>query len=123
MGFSRSNTLPDDPQRSALRSLYVPADYDILAPSAEQLKRHCEARLSRSEGDASTLHDIIGRIFHDMGDPRSAILPYTKALQANPKSAATFRNLGSAYHSVADNQLAFASYQQAIQLDPQGNAS
>jgi len=123
MGFSRSNTVPDDPQRSALRSLYVSADYDILAPSAEQLKRHCEARLSRSEGDASTLHDIIGRIFHDMGDPRSAILPYTKALQANPKSAATFRNLGSAYHSVADNQLAFASYQQAIQLDPQGNAS
>lgn len=123
MGFSRCNNSSDDSQKSALRSLYVPTNYEILIPSAEQLKRHCEARLSRSEGDAGALHDIIGRLLHDMGDPRGAILPYTKALQSNPKSAATFRNLGSAYHSVADNQLAFASYQQAIQLDPQGSFS
>lgn len=123
MGFVKNNTAVDDLSRRKIRELYLPANFDILQPSAVQLKRFLEKRLSNSEGNSSTLYDIIGRLMHDMGDPRGAIDPYTRALQANPKSAATFRNLGSAYHAVGDTQLAFASYQQAIQLDPKGLSS
>jgi len=84
------------------------------------LRQHCRQRLVAKEGNAHTLHDIIGRLEHDVGDPKSAIKSYTAALQENSQVSSTFRNLGSAYHAVGDMQLALASYQQAIQLDPKG---
>ena len=83
----------------------------------EELRKHCEQRLAQNSNAADTLHDILGRLLHDAGNPKEAINSYTSALLVNPKSAAIFRNLGSAYHATGDMQLAFASYQQALQLD------
>jgi tetratricopeptide (TPR) repeat protein len=122
LGFEAldSNIIIQDEEKLSLRSDFQPLDFRILRPNPPKLKEHCFRRLSEAEGDVSNLYDIIGRIMHDMGDPRGSIEPYTKSLQSNPASAATFRNLGSAYHAVGDTQLAFASYQQAIQLDPNG---
>lgn len=71
-----------------------------------------------SNSDSYTLHNVLGRLYHDLGDPKSSIQAYTNALIVNPVSAAAFRNLGSAYHATGNTQMAFASYQQAIQLDP-----
>lgn len=81
---------------------------------------HCSQRISTGDGDAFVQNDIIGRLLHDIGEPKESIDYYTKALQLSPSSASTFRNLGSAYHAIGNLQLAFASYQQAIQLDPAG---
>ena len=95
----------------------------ILRCDAALLKNHCENRINEENANKYTLYDIIGRLAHDLGDPQGAIKPYTSALQANRKSSATFRNMGSAYHAVGDLKLAFASYQQALQLDETGAAA
>jgi tetratricopeptide (TPR) repeat protein len=91
----------------------------ILSCDAAALRAHCEARAGgqKGAGNPHVLHDIAGRLAHDLGDPKGAIKPYTTSLQANPQSAAVFRNMGAAYHAQGDMQLAFASYQQAVQLD------
>ena len=124
MGFRQ----PQDPPAEALllrdhAAAAVVADPAaprvVLACDAARLKEHCEARAAgqRGAGNLHALHDIAGRLAHDLGDPRAAIRPYTASLQAYPQSAAVFRNMGAAYHAVGDMQLAFASYQQAVQLD------
>ncbi len=82
------------------------------------LKQHALDRLSRQEGNAATLNDLLGRISHDMGDTKAGIEYYTAALTISPSSSELFRNLGSAYHSIGNTQMAFASYQQAVQLNP-----
>ena len=71
----------------------------------------------RDKDEMFTLHDLVGRLHHDLGNPKAAVAPYTQALIVNPASSAAFRNLGAAYHASGNTQLAFASYQQAIQLD------
>lgn len=101
-----------------LRKNTVPSDFVVFSASASKLKQHAMDRLALGNGDAHSLWDIVGRLTHDSSDPKGAIKPYTASLQANPKSAAVFRNLGSAYHGAGDLQLAFASYQQSVQLDP-----
>ena len=81
---------------------------------------HCKKRISFGEGDAHVLNDIIGRLYHDIGEPSESIDYYTKGLQIKPSSGSCFRNLGSAYHAIGNMQLAYASYQQSLQLDPKG---
>ena len=98
--------------------LSVLSDRDMLySCEPEALMLHCRSRVKKKEGNIHTLLDLIGRLEHDVGDPNAAIKSYTAALQINPKSAETFRNLGSAYHATGDMQMAFASFQQSIQLD------
>lgn len=92
----------------------------VLSCDGALLKAHCEKRVLEAGANKFNLYDIIGRLAHDLGNPNDAIKPYTFALQANSKSSAAFRNMGSAYHAIGDVQLAFASYQQAIQLDETG---
>jgi tetratricopeptide (TPR) repeat protein len=89
----------------------------LLSCDAARFKDHCEKRVLVENTNTYSLYDIIGRLSHDLGDPSGAVKPYTSSLQVNPKSAATFRNMGSAYHAIGDVKLAFACYQQAIELD------
>ena len=103
-----------------LKNLPPYSDHVPFVCVNEKLKSHCQARLKVEGVDTHSLYDLIGRIDHDSGNPKSSIESYTSALLANPKSAVTFRNLGAAYHASGDLQLAFASYQQAIQLDSSG---
>jgi len=83
------------------------------------LLAHCETKLAGESTpvNAHLLHNMAGRLLHDLGKPKQAIECYTKSLQAKPSVGAVFRNMGSAYHATADMQLAFASYQQAVALD------
>jgi hypothetical protein len=57
--------------------------------SAQKVKASCESRLAAGAGDAFTLHDITGRLSHDLNRPADAISPYTSALQINPKVSAS----------------------------------
>jgi tetratricopeptide (TPR) repeat protein len=91
---------------------FVEARIKEVSPSQAQAQAQARA------AELYTLHDVAGRLYHDLGEPKSAIEPYTSALVANPASAGAFRNLGSAYQAVGNAQMAFASYQQAIQVDP-----
>ena len=121
MGFTPSK-LSEDVDVNELRVLDK-QDADgriVLSCDGSRLKTHCERRVLEEGANRYTLYDIIGRLAHDLGNPIDAIKPYTSALQANSKSSAAFRNMGSAYHAIGDVQLAFASYQQAIQLDETG---
>jgi tetratricopeptide (TPR) repeat protein len=118
MGFERSSSL--DVDAVALRQATAPAGSVIYSCSPSKLKEHCAKRLKAEKGNKFNLNDIIGRLLHDMGEPKAATEFYTAALGIDPKSAATFRNLGSAYHAAGNMQLAFASYQQAVQLDEKG---
>jgi tetratricopeptide (TPR) repeat protein len=104
----------------ALKGAYAAGDFTLLAASAKNIIEHCTKRVTAKQGDAAVLYDILGRLSHDIGNPKDAIAHYTSSLQANANSAATFRNLGAAYHGNGDVQLAFASYQQALQLNSQG---
>ena len=118
MGFKP----PQDVHEEALQLRgHAPSAGDrvIFACDAAGFRAHCEARIAgqKGTGNAHTLYDVAGRLAHDLGDPKASIKPYTSSLQANPQSAAVFRNMGSAYHAAGDLQLAFASYQQAVQLD------
>lgn len=121
IGFEPAKESKDDDVLH-LRSLDVREDDGrvILSCNPKHFKNFCEARILEADANKYRLYDIMGRLSHDLGDPQSAIKLYTSALQINPKSAATFRNMGSAYHAVGDLKLAFASYQQAIQLDEKG---
>lgn len=122
MGFPLAGA-SEDTDMLELRALDV-QDGDgrvILRCDPTLFKAHCEARVLEPNANKYSLYDVIGRLAHDLGDPQGAIKPYTSALQANSKSATTFRNMGSAYHAVGDLKLAFASYQQALQLDESGN--
>lgn len=121
MGFTPSK-LSEDVDVNELRALDT-QDADgriVLSCDGTRLKIHCERRVLEDGANRYTLYDVIGRLAHDLGNPIDAIKPYTSALQANSKSSAAFRNMGSAYHAIGDVQLAFASYQQAIQLDETG---
>ncbi len=111
-----------------LRTQYMTkkSNYLLYACNAQAMKSYISDRISKVEvaneeinkdKDFHTLWNIMGRLQHDLGDLKGAIKSYTTALQAYPRSAPSFRNLGSAYHSTGDLQLAFASYQQAVQLD------
>lgn len=118
MGFSRSS--PSQPEALQLREMVTyPTDYVVMTCDAPRLRTHCEERGAGNKGigNPHVIYDIVGRLAHDMGDPKASIKPYTSSLQAQPQSAAVFRNMGSAYHAAGDMQLAFASYQQAVQLD------
>ena len=119
MGFESSSGIETSSEMENILN-YKPAEHVLFMCNPIKFKSHCENRILNGDGDKHTLYDIIGRVMHDMGNPKDAIKVYTQALQLNPNSAATFRNLGSAYHAVGDMQLAFASYQQTIQLDPNG---
>ena len=123
MGFvSVSDDIDNVEVIELLKSMSIDEQNNLtFTLDGEEFRKHCESRLSARQGDIHTLNDIIGRLFHDMGDPKSSIKPYTAALQANPLSAVVFRNMGAAYHSIGELQLAFASYQQAIQLDESGD--
>ena len=117
MGFIRGQSQEEALQLRKLVS--YPTDYVIMTCDAPRLQTHCEERGAGKKGASNphVIYDIAGRLAHDMGDPKAAIKPYTTSLQAQPQSAAVFRNMGSAYHAAGDMQLAFASYQQAVQLD------
>lgn len=95
----------------------IPSDYVSWSSDAKSMIKHCEKRLHSQQGEADILNDIIGRLYHDSGDPQQSIDYYTKSLLFNPKSGSTFRNLGSAYQAIGNSQLAFASFQQALQLN------
>ena len=121
MGFIPSSVSHDN-DVIQLRELDVQEGDNRIILSCDPLKfkTHCESRVTENNSNKYCLFDIIGRLAHDLGDPKASIKSYTSALQANTKSAATFRNMGSAYHAIGDVQLAFASYQQAVQLDETG---
>ena len=117
MGFTPSSS---QPEAIELREMVTyPPDYVVMTCDAPRLRTHCEERGAGKKGmsNSHVIYDIVGRLAHDMGDPKASIKPYTSSLQAQPQSAAVFRNMGSAYHAAGDMQLAFASYQQAVQLD------
>lgn len=103
--------------KEMLVKLELNTEFKLFACVSNELRKHCEDRLGKNEGTADILHDIVGRLLHDSGNPKEAINSYTSALLVNPNSAALFRNLGSAYHACGDMQLAFASYQQALAVD------
>eukprot|EP01039_Chlorochromonas_danica_P008459 gene8459-9325_t len=124
MGFDLAVPLRDlsSEQRELHASLALPrhAEEGVVAWAAQpqRLIDHCRQRLAEGKGLPHSLHDIIGRLSHDIGNPREAIEAYTKALMANNASAVAFRNLGSAYQAIGHMPMAFASFQQAVQLDP-----
>jgi predicted TPR repeat methyltransferase len=95
----------------------VAYDHGLYRCNTAKYWDFCKSRQEQGRGNAFTLFEIEGRLMHDMNRPMDSIKPYTQALQLNPKSAATFRNLGSAYHATGSLQMAFASFQQAVQLD------
>ena len=117
MGFTQGQSQKESLQLRQLVS--YPTDYVVMTCDAPRLRTHCEERGEGKKGISNphVIYDIVGRLAHDMGDPKASIKPYTSSLQAQPQSAAVFRNMGSAYHAAGDMQLAFASYQQAVQLD------
>lgn len=114
MGFiSAQHTIEEDVVR--LRSLDVQEGDNrvILSCDSLRFKNHCEKRILDNQNtnqnsnqninqsiNKYSLYDIIGRLLHDLGDPQGAIKSYTSALQISPKSAVTFRNMGSAYHAI-----------------------
>lgn len=98
--------------------LNIPNGYNVFSLDAQRMINHLKYRISNNMGKGYVINDILGRIFHDIGDPKTSIDYYTKALQEMSTYTAAFRNLGSAYQAIGNTQLAFASYQQAIQLDP-----
>jgi predicted TPR repeat methyltransferase len=120
MGFQEMkdvSIIQNDETLEMFETFNVIQQYKIYQTMQTELQKYCEGRLSRNEGAAETLHDIIGRLLHDSGNPKEAVNSYTSGLLVNPKSASIFRNLGSAYHAAGDVQMAFASYQQALSLD------
>ena len=119
MGFQPlpSAEIADAEVKEMLILFKLASEFRIFSCVSNALRSHCEERLLKSEGSADVLHDIVGRLLHDSGNPKEAINSYTAALLVNPSSAALFRNLGSAYHACGDMQLAFASYQQALTVD------
>lgn len=124
MGFDLAVPLKDlsIEQRELYASLDLPQQSEerVVAWAAQpkRLIDHCRQRLVDGKGIPHDLHDVIGRLSHDIGSPREAIEAYTKALLANNSSAVAFRNLGSAYQAIGHMPMAFASFQQAVQLDP-----
>lgn len=100
----------------------IPSDYSVYKADRDMIIDHCKAKLAASSEPIQLhrLHDILGRLQQDLGDVDASIDSYTKSLQANPSSSATFRNLGSSYQSKGNHQMAFASFQQSLQLDPNG---
>lgn len=111
------------PRTALLRTSSLPAGHDVLSTSSEALKAFVSGRLAAlgatgAPEEKHALLNILGRLLHDLGDPKGAVQAYTSALILNPRAGAVFRNLGSAYQSTGDLQLAFASYQQAVQLEP-----
>lgn len=116
---SQSEVPPDLRKlRQDVSSLGSP--HSLWSANASSIIQHCQQRILAGKGDAYLLNDIIGRLYHDIGQPQLSIDFYTKALQAYSTSPAGFRNLGSAYHAIGNKQMAFASYQQSLQLDSRG---
>ena len=128
MGFTEAAPGASTLQATAQFSLshFFPAASVIMTGDGRKLIQFIDARIKETKATSSsptvdhlfTLHDVAGRLYHDLGEPKNSIEPYTSALIANPSSASAFRNLGSAYQAVGNSQMAFASFQQAIQLDP-----
>jgi tetratricopeptide (TPR) repeat protein len=121
MGFKdiAASSVTDANVSELLTTFGIAADrFNLFVCEAAALKDFCEQRLPHHEGTADVLHDIIGRLLHDGGNPKEAVNSYTSGLLVNPKAAPLFRNLGSAYHACGDMQMAFASFQQALSVDP-----
>jgi len=121
------DSVPEDVTDLRTQYMTKKSNYVLYACNSQAVKNYITDRINNDQvtndgtskdKDLHTLWNIMGRLQHDLGDVKGAIKSYTTALQAYPRSAPSFRNLGSAYHSTGDLQLAFASYQQAVQLDP-----
>eukprot|EP01041_Mallomonas_annulata_P011979 gene11979-25087_t len=93
-------------------------DKIILEINIELFKSYILKRINIESGNKFILHNILGRISHDLGDFKQAAESYTSALMVKSDSSAVFRNLGSAYHADENMQMSFASYQQALTIDP-----
>lgn len=108
-----------------LNSGFVPShsgshDEFFYHPKIDQAISDFEQRTSEDTKKLFEQANIIGRLYHEHGLPLKSIDWLTKALSYNPRSSATFRNLGSSYLAAGQKKMAFASFQQAIELDPTG---
>jgi len=86
----------------------------VMAGQPQKAIEEYEKAVEKTPGNP-ILQNILGRLYHSVGNLDKSVEAYTQALQISPGNSAYFRNLGSAYHSQGSDQMAFASYQQAIQ--------
>ena len=82
----------------------------------------CEAAVAKYPGVAR-LSFQLGRSQHAKGDYERASFEYSKAIELDPKFAATYYVRGLVYSAKKDYEHAIADYSMAIELDPKFGAA
>ena len=83
----------------------------------DEAMSHLSIALARNR-QVPDVHNALGNIYLLKGDRDSAQRCYDEALKLNPRSAATYLNLGLLAQCVLDHAAALANFEKAWQLEP-----